>query len=132
MPFYEGMAEAERRVWDRFLISDANVYDGFLYNVRVGQPPPPPPGAEEPFIRMWTEINQSRIDALGITEDFLTVFEVKVSAGLGAIGQAIGGMVLAQLELDDARPVTPAIVTDGIRPDATTVAEAIGIQIFIV
>lgn len=129
---YPGIALQEQDIWDRFLQSEDNIFTGFLYNVRVGKVAISPPGTEENLARMWTEINQSRLDALGITDDELVVFEIKVSAGLSAIGQAIGGQVLSQRETDDPRTITAAIVTDGIRPDARTVAEAIGIQIFVI
>lgn len=130
--FYPGMAQAEMIVWDRFLRTDANIFDGFIYNQRVGEAPPAPAGTEDNFARMWLEINQSRIDAIGITEDFLTVFEVKVSAGLGAIGQVMGGRILLLIELTDPRPVQMAIVTNGIRPDARTVAAVLAIDTFTV
>jgi len=129
---YPGMAQQEQRIWDRFLLSENNIYTGFLYNVRVGERAQSPEGTPDNIARMWTEINQSRLDALGISQDELVIFEVKVSAGLSAIGQAIGGQILAQRDTDDPRPTTAAIVTDGIRPDAITVALALNILLFTV
>jgi len=132
MAGYPGMAKAEQRIWDRFLTSSNNFYTGFLYNVRVGELPQLPEGTEENLRAMWEQINQSRLDALGIAEEVLTVFEVKVSAGLSAIGQAIGGRILTEAETDDARPIEAAIVSNGIRPDVITVARALGMETFII
>ncbi len=132
MAGYPGMAKAEQVIWDRFLTSAANFYEGFIYNVRVGELPPLPEGTEENLRMMWEAINQSRLDALGIAEDVLTVFEVKVSAGLSAIGQAIGGRVLTEGETDDPREINAAIVSNGFRPDVLSVAAALGIETFIV
>lgn len=129
---YPGMAQQEQDVWDRFLVSENNIFTGFLYNVRVGDVAQSPPGTEENLANMWREINQSRLDALGITDEELIVFEVKVSAGLSAIGQAIGGQILTRAETTDSRIVRAAIVSNGIRPDARTVALALNIDIFVV
>ena len=122
LAFYPGMARAEQTIWDRFLTSNLNDFQGFLYNVRVGMVAQAPEGTEPQFQRMWADINQTRLDALGMRENELIVFEVKVSAGLSAIGQALGGQVLAQIDSDDPRPISAAIVSDGIRPDVVTVA----------
>ncbi len=132
MAGYPGMARQEQAIWDRFLLTADNIYTGFLYNVRVGELPALPEGTEEKMRAMWEQINQSRLDALGIADELLTVFEVKVSAGLSAIGQAIGGRILAEAETDDPRQILTAIVTNGIRPDARTVATALGIDTFVV
>lgn len=132
MAGYPGMAKQEQVIWDRFLASADNFYLGFLYNVRVGELPTLPEGTEENLRLMWEQINQSRLDALGIAEQVLTVFEVKVSAGLSAIGQAIGGRILAEIETDDPRAVEAAIVSNGIRPDVITVAGVLSIETFIV
>lgn len=129
---YPGMAKAEQDIWDRFLQSESNIFTGFLYNVRVGEKAQTPPGTEPDLAQMWVEINQSRLDALGIQDDELVVFEVKVSTGLSAIGQAIGGGILTRIETEDPRIISTAIVSDGIRPDARTVAEALNIVIYIV
>lgn len=129
--FYEGVAEAERIVWERFLRSPQNDLDGVLYNVAVGEAFIAPAGTAPGLTRMWEMINKSRIDALGIRGDQLIAFEIKVSAGLGAIGQAISGKLLAAREDDFRRSYAAAIVSDAIRPDARYVAGQLDIALFI-
>ena len=129
---YPGMARAEQTIWDRFLTSERNDFQGFLYNVRVGTVAQAPEGTEPQFQKMWAEINQTRLDALGIRETDLVVFEVKVSAGLSAIGQAAGGQVLAAIDSDDPRPIRATIVTDGARMDVITVAVSLLIQVIVI
>ena len=129
---YDGMARAEQAIWDRFLTSEENDYTGFLYNVRVGEVAQAPEGSEPQFQRMWADINQSRLDALGIRELDLTVFEVKVSAGLSALGQALGGRVLTEIDKDDPRPVQATIVTDGARPDLITAAQSLFVRVIVI
>ena len=127
---YPGIQITETQIWNRFLALNSTRFQGFLYNVRVGEGFPTPLSANEREAKFWQDVTMTRIDALGVTETTIQVFEVKHNAGHSAIGQVIAGRILAELEIDDPRPLLQKIVTNQARPDTFTVATVLEIEIF--
>lgn len=129
LPTYPGIQATESQIWSRFLSLNPNKYQGFLYNIRVGEGFPTPPTARENEAKFWHDVTMTRIDAIGVTEDTLEIFEIKHNAGHSAIGQLLAGRILAELEIEDPRPLLQKIVTNHARPDTITVASVLEIEI---
>ncbi len=127
---YPGIQVVETQIWTRFLSRAAERYQGFLYNVRVGEGFPVPPNAREQEAKFWLDVTMTRIDAIGVRDDTLEIIEIKHNAGHSAIGQVIAGRVLAEFEIEDPRPLLQKIVTNQARPDTITVASVLEIEIF--
>jgi hypothetical protein len=87
---FPAMIPREREVWRAWLKQHQSAYDRFDYNVRVGPWIDPGPAHMAEMRQMAKLVTQKRIDAVGYQGSVVTLFEVKVRAGLSSIGQLLG------------------------------------------
>lgn len=81
-------------VWRAFLGRGVERYSRFAYDVRVGEGVNVS-GLSPENARIATALTQKRIDVVGERDGLVyDVIEVKLSAGLGAVGQLLGYQVL--------------------------------------
>lgn len=80
----------------------------------------------------WKILGQKKIDVVGDAGDHFDVIEVKPRASLGALGQCLAYKWLYESEEIPDLPCTPTIITDILTPDMKRVADAHGVQIFVV
>jgi len=127
---YPHMLPADQLLWDVFLPKYGSYWDGFDYDIHVGEGVGPLPGYPPGIARAALSLTQKRIDAVGYRGSEVWVFEIKPHAGLSAIGQ-----VLSYSELyDTAHPgglVThKAIVTDLTDADIHTLCRTWAIRLY--
>jgi len=129
---HPGMRRAESAIWDRFC-AEVRLPAGVLsYNVRVGTPAPGGPGESVAIARLRESASRVRVDALLHARDAVWLFEVKMRAGLSAVGQVIGYAHLISQGLSDSAPVLSVIICEHITPDITSVCLSEGIGLYTV
>ena len=131
-PKYPGMSRGESRVWHQFLKSGNLPKGALYYNVRVGNPIPAEPGAEPWLSVVRNATSRKRLDAVVDDGEWWWLFEVKIRAGLSAIGETIGYEYLFNVAIAGAKPVVEIIVCDYVSRDVDVIAEHEGIGLFIV
>jgi hypothetical protein len=129
---YPNMARNDAALWERYLKQSAAVWRAVTYDIRLGGQEVTDPNATELEKYMWRKNTAERIDVVAdrITEQW--VIEVRPNAKLGALGSAIGYVLLGQREPWTTLPLVPAVLTDNIAPDVRWVADQLGVQIIIV
>jgi len=119
-------------VWREFLRDHQQEYDRFDYNTRIGQGLDPGPNESQNMRRMWVQLNQLRIDAVGWQGPQPTIFEVKRNAPSSAPGQ-LGAYALVW-STESRSSVLPklALVCASINPNVALIARNAGIALYIV
>lgn len=129
---YPNMARNDAALWERYLKHEGQIWKAVTYDVRLGGQVTDDPHATEMEKYMWKKNTAERIDVVAdrVTEHW--VIEVRPNAKLGALGSAIGYVMLAQREPWTHLPLVPAVLTDNIAPDVRWVADQLGVQVIIV
>jgi hypothetical protein len=81
------LLDADIKVWRRFLASDANIYQRFDYDVRVGDGRDAGPNYPPEIRKMSLDLSKRRIDAVAHSRNDITIIELSVEAGLTQVGQ---------------------------------------------
>ncbi len=76
-----GMTHEDWPVWLCWLWHGAFQDTVYFYNVRLGQSHEPPANAPESYARAWRMNGCYRIDALGVSQPVIHLYEVKTEAG---------------------------------------------------
>ena len=129
---YPGMSKGEARVWRQFMLSGNLPAGDLYYNVRVGNPIPAEPGAATWVSVVRNATSRKRLDAVVNGTDWWWLFEVKIRAGLSAIGETIGYEYLFNVAIAGDKPVVEVIVCDYVSRDVDVIAEHEGIGLFVV
>lgn len=105
---YPHLLGSDVPIWQRFIVSDLNIYDSFDYDVHVGQGQETPDDLDPTMREMFKALTQRRIDVVGWRGDFPSLIEVKKYAGVSAIGQILCYRVLWQETFE--APIYPDLV----------------------
>lgn len=105
-------------------------HDYYHYNVRVGSPIVPPENDPENYRKMAIYNSLLRIDAIGITSEVWTIYEVKQTAEVQTTWQVDVYRSLLRIELPPETKIGAVIVCE--RADITTKtnAQELGIQVY--
>ena len=123
---------AEAVLWAAWLTQQGRRAEEFRYDVRVGRGRPVPAGTPENIARDWTLLTQQRIDALEVRDGAPTLYEISPRGSRSAFGAIELYRDLYRQTFDYEGPVQLVLVVGEIRPDFREVAQARGIQVFIV
>jgi hypothetical protein len=115
-------------IWERFLAAHRGDFLGFIYDVKIGSGTKPLDDLAEPYRGMQRVLSRYRVDVIGVKHNELTLFEVKPSAGTGALGQVVSYARLFRRDYKPQLKVIPALLTDFERPDMRHLAEKMGVQ----
>lgn len=129
---YPNMARHDAALWERYLKTAAHLWRGVTYDLRLGGQEVSDPDASETEKYMWRKNTAERIDVVADRGAEHWVIEVRPNAKLGALGSAIGYVLLGQREPWTTLPLVPAVLTDNISPDTRWVADQLGVQVIIV
>lgn len=129
---YPNMARHDAALWERYLKHSAQLWRGVSYDVRLGGQEVTGDGLSEAERYMWRQNTAERIDVVADRGTEHWVIEVRPNAKLGALGSAVGYVLLGQREPWTSLPLVPAVLTDNISPDVRWVADQLGVQIIIV
>jgi hypothetical protein len=120
---YPAMLPAEIAVWRAWLQLHQGEYDRFDYNTRVG-PGYDPGGGVPQYIRDMSIANtKKRIDAVAWKGSQPLIVEVKVRAGLSAIGQLLGYITHWRLENPHSPPPQSLLVASALAPGVQEVLD---------
>jgi len=121
---YPHMMANDIVIWERFLKSSFNTFDGFSYDIHVGAGRGYSDYDPEWKIRLAKALTAFRIDAVGWHGRFATIIEVKPFAGLSALGQITAYGTL-WIEFFPDKPLEALlIVTDSTTDDVKKVYKA--------
>jgi hypothetical protein len=129
---YPNMARNDAQLWERYLKASGQLWHAVSYDVRLGGREIVDPDATEQEKYTWKFNTAERIDVVADRGSEHWIIEVRPNAKLGALGSAIGYVLLAQREPWTHLPLVPAVLTDNIAPDVRWVADQLGVQVIIV
>ncbi len=89
-PFLPGHQPGETVILKAWLADQGHRWTRFGFNVRIGVGVEPPENAPEYARRFVRATTRKRIDVVAFTENTVSLFEVKIQANLGALGQMLG------------------------------------------
>ena len=122
-PYWPGFMAGEQAIGKAWLQQTRGLWQMFGFNVRVGEGVDPPPGSSESAKRFVRATTTKRIDIVALNPDGVSLWEVKIQANLGALGQMLGYTHLWQRQ-HPAWPVREAgILCKYISPDTASVFE---------
>ena len=131
MSSYPHMSPRESVIWEDFLRSRYMPKGNVYYDSRVGHAIPAEPGASAWLSAVRNVTSRKRLDVVIETRDAWWLVEVKVRAGLSAIGQVIGYTYLFGQSLSGERPILGLIVCNYAAMDIDTIAEQEGIGLYV-
>jgi len=126
-PYLAGFQGGEQAIAKAWLASAADPYTVYGFNVRIGEGvdvPEDVPDFSKRFVKMTT---QKRIDLVGAREGGVGLYEVKIQANLGALGQLLGYRHLWQLGYPDWPVDEIAVLCKYISPDTMSVFQQHGL-----
>lgn len=129
---YPHMFPLDIAIWERFLLGNAEHYNSFTYDVKVGKGTKAPRKTPTAYKQMQATLSKFRIDVIGDHGDYLELFEVKPRASASAIGQVITYLMLFVKEYNEDIPVKGAIITDFEKPDMRSLTEELGMNYYVV
>lgn len=129
---YPHMFPLDIAIWERFLIGNADHYNSFSYDVKVGKGTKAHKPKDAVYVQMQSVLSKFRVDVIGDHGDYLELFEVKPNASASAIGQVIVYLMLFVKEYNEDIPVKGAIVTDFEKPDMRSLTEELGMNYYVV
>lgn len=126
------LLKEESEIWQRFINILGGAYDYFSYDVRVGKGAPFGKEKDEKYKKMWSDLTQKRIDAIGFSVAGITIFEIRPRADLPILGKLLGYKELLIKSFHPTEQIFLAVVSDRVDDDDAAVFSTHGIQIFIV
>jgi hypothetical protein len=127
-----GATKLETLLAQAFIRKFPGRYDDYTFNVRVGAGVDPGPTYPPEIRRMNVLLTQKRIDMLARKAATVGIWELKLRAGLAALGQVLGYRILAAGSLPNAAPAELGIVTRAIDPDLEAVYRSHSIEVVVV
>jgi len=129
---YPHLMISDIRIWEQYLEVVDHGFDSFDYDVHVGEGVVPGEGWEPEIKAMALALSEKRIDVVGWKSGIPTIIEVKPSAALSAIGQALCYRELyVRRNPAGVRPLL-MIVTDFEMPDIRWLCGRFGIRFVLV
>ncbi len=131
-PSYPHMSEADRSIWERFIVKYPDEFASVRYDFHVGDPPPFNTLDEDGTDRNQDKLYRKRIDVVGHTPTQDFVIEIKPSAGMSVVGQVKGYAWLYKEEKWSNVGVTPMIITDAMSTDTQRFCEREGVMFIVI
>lgn len=122
------MMPLDIKIWDRFLERFGDEFEGFQYDVTLGQGAIAPNNFSKEDRRLLWLSTVKRADALGIQRNKLVLFEVKPRLGMAAVGQCASYLILWQRQFGTAKPIEVAWVGEMAEPDLFFVMSTLGFR----
>lgn len=124
--------DVENGIWQRFLDGYGDSYQGFYYNVHIGEDRFPGTAELDQYQRMQQDLALKKIDAVGRRGSTWDLIEVRRHASGGSIGQLLMYETMWTTYAPKNRPYTLTIVTDHIDIDSQLAARDRGMSVFVV
>ena len=128
---YPHLGPEDSAIWDRFIEKNPGAYSAVDYDVKVGEGRDYSALPEDEYSEDLKYLSKKRIDVVAFTGNEIHVIELKPSAGLSAIGQALGLADLYRVIAPADKRVVPVVITDQILPDIEALCAKQGVWLFI-
>ena len=119
-------------VWERYLDAPAREYLGYSYDVKVGEGDDPGLQYDENLRSMWYCLTSRRIDVVGHLADGYELIEVKMDAGIIAVGQCVGYPILWRETFPGLPLRGMRLVCASLSADMRTMLEGCGVMVSVV
>lgn len=122
------MGPNDKLIWTKFLLQGGHTLAPFEYDVRVGRGIALPADASDVEVRAAEALTTKRIDVVAFGNNRRHIIEVKIRAGLSAIGQLVGYQMLYRDKFDYFGDLDLWLITDILQPDLVEPLRQIGIK----
>lgn len=126
------MSPADSAVWRTFLRLGIISFTKVLYDVGVGGKAAGLVPAGSDLHPMWETLLKKRVDAVGFTDQEVLTIEVKPTAGMSALGQALTYSFLWNAEGRSQQKSRPCVVCSRIDLDVEALFIAYGVLVIAV
>lgn len=127
----EGMLFDDWRPWQAWLKTEPARRQVYAYNVRLSAGEPPAHIAGDDDRRLWQQLTDKRIDAVGREIDRYTIYEARRITGWSAIGQLIGYCTLWRFNFPTLALEPCILVTERIDDAIRAIALRQGLRVFV-
>lgn len=127
---YPHLEPYDTAIWNAWLDKDPWPNAQVAYDVHVGTVATVPNGTPQNYRRMVEHLSTLRIDVVVLLDTASLVIEIKPSASLSAIGQALGYSLLFRDQFPRRPPPMPAILTDLSKPDTAWLCNILNVHLF--
>lgn len=107
----------DKELWTDFLLLNPNRFTRYEYDIKVGFGRDPGPDFPINIREMALNISRRRIDAIGFTDNAITIIEISVFAGLTQLGQLMAYPCLYKSTTEVTLPVNRLLVARAIQTD---------------
>jgi len=127
----QGMVYEDWQPWQAWLKTEPARRSLYAYNVRLsaGDAPASIIGADDR--RLWQQLTDKRIDAVGRDAERFTIYEARRITGWSAIGQLLGYCQLWRLNFPELELEPCMIVTERIDDAIRSVALRQGLRVYV-
>jgi len=126
---YPHLEPYDTAIWNAWLDTDPWPNALVAYDVHVGTVASVPDGTPENYRRMVEHLSTLRIDVVVLLHRATLVIEIKPSASLSAIGQALGYSLLFRDQFPYRPRPVPTILTDLSKPDTAWLCNILNVQL---
>jgi len=129
---YPNMARRDALIWEAYLRTEPLGLVRVAYNVSMAGVVPNQPDHSEAMLQGFAYSTGAKPDVILDFGAQWWVAEVKPSATLGAVGQALGYALLAEREALFDGDLLPTIITDNVAPYMLWVCEQLAINLILI
>jgi hypothetical protein len=129
---YPHLLPEDSALWSEFLDLFEPDHQTFLYDVAVGMGRDPGLDFDPSIRKMALQLSKRRIDAVGVSLDFVEIFEITQSAGLKACGQALVYPRLLKVTWDLPVPILVTIVCRSVQDDIDETLRAHDVRLIVI
>ena len=126
------LLKPDAELFSDFLRANPGRYTHLDYDIRVGMGRDPGDAFPSDMRNMGIHLSQRRIDAVGFRPGVIDIIEVKLSAGLKALGQLTAYPLLYQQSFFPIQPLQPVLVARRFSTDAETLFRQSDIEVHII
>ena len=128
---YPHMLPEETKIWDAYLEREGLPEGKISYDVHLGAGVAPDPAWPAWMAKMVWSLSTHRLDVVVERPDEVLIVELKIVAGMGAVGQLLGYEALWLKDRGVARPVRLVCICDRIEADMETVFSFYEIEVIV-
>lgn len=127
----EGMLWDDWQPWQAWLRTEPGRNQVYAYNVRLSAGTAPANITDPGDRRLWEQLTDKRIDAVGRADDRFTIYEARRITGWSAIGQLIGYCELWRLNFPTLTLQPCMLVTERIDDAIRAIALRQGLHVYV-
>jgi len=126
------MQKRDEAVYRRWLLTAADRFLGFAYDVALGGVTLTVPDVDLASLRAWQYSTALKIDAVAFAATEVWIIEVRPEAHVSALGAVLCYVLVAEREAAFDLPLKPVVVCEYVQPDVKWCADRLGVAVFVV